>query len=209
MKIVKKKLNDLNIPDYNPRRMSKEQRVKLENSLKSFGYVEPIVWNKKTNNVVGGNQRLLSLISLKEKGVKIYDPETEKQVNIPDEVEVIMVDVSLDEEKSLNVALNKISGEWDYEKLKDVFGTLSFEKELLELTGFEEKEIALLTAETGFDDIPDVDLIGNVKDLADVLIIQLVSSQNRDFIKTFFELPLTKKSIRGEDAERIIKSKMR
>ena len=61
------------------------------------------MWNKKTNRVVGGHQRLKILEEIGK-----------------EEVEVSVVDLPDDKEKALNLALNRIQGEWDYPKLKDL-----------------------------------------------------------------------------------------
>lgn len=74
---------------YNPRKISKQARAGLASSMKRFGVVQQPVWNRRTGHVVGGNQRLELLA---ETGVK--------------EIEVVVVDLPLIEEKALNVALN-------------------------------------------------------------------------------------------------------
>lgn len=81
--------------DYNPREISDEALEGLSNSTDRFGLVQPIVWNKRTQTIVGGHQRLLTL-----------DPESE--------TDVVEVDLSLEEEKALNLALNNphTSGEF-------------------------------------------------------------------------------------------------
>jgi len=107
MEIAKKKLSELKPAPYNPRKIDKETLEKLKQSIQNFGYVEPLVWNKRTGHVVGGNQRLRVL---KELGM--------------DEVDVVIVDLSLEEEKALNLALNKIEGSWDLEKLEEVLGSI-------------------------------------------------------------------------------------
>lgn len=59
MKIEKKKISELNFSAYNPRIELKDGDAKFEklkNSIVNFGNVEPIVWNKRTGNVVGGHQ---------------------------------------------------------------------------------------------------------------------------------------------------------
>ena len=63
-------------------------------------YVEPVIWNKTTGRVVGGHQRLKVL---QDMGIT--------------EVDCVVVELSEEKEKALNIALNKISGEWDKEKL--------------------------------------------------------------------------------------------
>ena len=128
MKIEKKKISELKPAPYNPRVDIKENKYfyeKLYRSIKQFGLVEPIVWNKRTGHVVGGNQRLQIL---KDEGVE--------------EVDVVVVDLPLEEEKALNIALNKIVGDWDREKLASVLNELNdIDDFLIQLSGFDEKEL--------------------------------------------------------------------
>jgi ParB-like chromosome segregation protein Spo0J len=122
VKIVKKKVKDLKLAPYNPRYMPEEEKERLKKSLEAFGYVDPIIWNKRTGHVVGGNQRL---VVLQELGVE--------------EVDVVVVDLPLEKEKALNIALNQISGEWDFAKLADILNEL--DDELRDLTGWTPEEI--------------------------------------------------------------------
>ena len=82
-------LSALRPADYNPRRISDEALGGLTSSVKRFGLVEPIVWNRKTKTVIGGHQRLRALTELGEK-----------------EVDVVVVNLPRREEKALNVVLN-------------------------------------------------------------------------------------------------------
>ena len=129
MNTKKVKLSEVKLPSYNPRTMPKEELENLKRSIKRFGYVEPIVINRRTGHVVGGNQRV---IALRELGFE--------------EAEAVEVDLSLQEEKALNLALNKISGEWDIPKLKEVLLELKAEDFDIELTGFDINEITDLLA---------------------------------------------------------------
>lgn len=121
MIIEKVNLKDVILPDYNPRKIDKETFEKLKKSLEEFGYVEPIIVNKRNMHVVGGNQRVKAL---KELGVE--------------EAEAVIVDLDEKQEKTLNIALNKITGEWDFEKLEAVLKEI---EDNVELTGFSEKEL--------------------------------------------------------------------
>jgi len=107
----------------------------IKNSLENFGYVEPIVWNERTGNIVGGHQRVQVLKDLGET-----------------EAEVSVVNLSLKDEKQLSLALNRIKGKWDYDKLRDVLRSL--EGMDLSRTGFRPDEIAVLLEE---DDVGEVD----------------------------------------------------
>ena len=61
MNIQKISVDKLNPAEYNPRKDLKpgdKEYEKLKRSIEEFGYVEPVIWNQKTGNVVGGHQRL-------------------------------------------------------------------------------------------------------------------------------------------------------
>ena len=139
MKIEKMKVSDLKYAQYNPRKIDDKELAKLKRSISEFGYVEPIVWNQRTGFVVGGNQRLKAL----------------RELEI-EEVDVVVVDLDDAKEKALNVALNKISGEWDFIKLKDILTDIDTGDFDIELTGFDLDEIADLIStviDTDFSDI--------------------------------------------------------
>ena len=118
MKIQMVPINKLNPAEYNPRRDLKPGNPdyeKLKVSINTFGYVEPLVWNSRTGNLVGGHQRLKILI---EQGAQ--------------EVEVSVVDLEVGQEKALNLALNRVQGGWDNEKLAILL------KDLSEMPNFDE-----------------------------------------------------------------------
>lgn len=125
--------------DYNPRRDLQPEDAeyqKLRQHMEHFGYIEPIVWNERTGNVVGGHQRLKILI---EQGAQ--------------EVEVSVVNLDDRNEKILNVLLNKAKGRWDIGKEADLLKELD-EAGVLELTGFEDWELQSLLMQ--YDHIKDL-----------------------------------------------------
>ena len=127
MNIEKKNVKDLLPADYNPRKdlqPGDPEYEKLKRSIEQFGYVEPVIWNKQTGRVVGGHQRLKVLI---DSGIT--------------EVDVVVVDMNTEKEKALNIALNKISGEWDTDKLALVIADLQGADFDVSLTGFEPEEL--------------------------------------------------------------------
>lgn len=127
MNIEKKNVKDLLPADYNPRKDLKPgdpEYEKLKRSIEQFGYVEPVIWNEKTGRVIGGHQRLKVLTDM----------------GIP-EVDVVVVDMDTEKEKALNIALNKISGEWDTEKLALVIADLQGTDFDVSLTGFDPEEL--------------------------------------------------------------------
>ena len=115
--------------EYNPRRDLKPgdpDYEKLKNSIKTFGYVEPLVWNSRTGNLVGGHQRLKILV---EQGMK--------------EVEVSVVDLDLIKEKALNLALNRVQGGWQEDRLAALLDELCKVPEFdVGLTGFDTSEMS-------------------------------------------------------------------
>ena len=142
---------DLHPAKYNPRkdlRPSDPEYEKLKRSITTFGNVEPIVWNRRTGNVVGGHQRLKVLTVLGET-----------------HVECVVVDMAEAEEKALNVALNKISGDWDLPLLKDLIDDLKTDGAFdVTLTGFDKYELYNLFPESiegvrddGFDPDKETD----------------------------------------------------
>ncbi|MBR5529203.1 MAG: DNA modification methylase [Oscillospiraceae bacterium] len=143
MVIEKKNTADLLPADYNPRKDLKPgdaEYEKLKRSIEQFGYVEPVIWNKTTGRVVGGHQRLKVLIDM---GIT--------------EVECVVVEMDESKEKALNVALNKISGDWDKDKLALLIADLQGEDFDVSLTGFEPAEIDALFKDTLKDGIKDDD----------------------------------------------------
>ena len=142
MKIEKVKISELNSPDWNPRYITEEDFNKLKNSIETFGYIDPIIVNKYNMNIVGGNQRYQALVKLG------YE-----------DVDVIFIDEpNLDREKALNIALNKISGDWDTAKLNSLVEELKMKNFDLDLTGFDEielEEIALENESIDIDGIED------------------------------------------------------
>ena len=161
MQIKKAPVKDLVSPEWNPRQITNEELEKLKTSLEEFGYIEPIIINDVNNHVVGGNQRLRALIALG------YD-----------EVDCVYVHITdINKEKACNVALNKISGDWDEDKLRVVLEDIELSPIDIKLTGFDELELTSLdlgeeteteysepTYDVKEDDYKDEDIIVTVQD---------------------------------------------
>ena len=130
-------VTELNAAQYNPRialEPGMPEWEKLKTSIEQFGNVEPIVWNSRTGNVVGGHQRLAVLKSMGYESVPCS-----------------VVDLGEKDEKLLNIALNKIKGQWDYDKLEEILS--GFDYEVATASGFSAEEIAVLLANN--DDLGD------------------------------------------------------
>ena len=141
MEIQKISIDKLKPAKYNPRKNLKPgdpEYEKIKRSIEEFGYVEPIIWNKRTGNVVGGHQRLKILNELGET-----------------EIDCVIVDMDETHEKALNIALNKISGEWDMPMLKDLLQELDTGAFDMALTGFDVQELEELMNQYRVEDIKE------------------------------------------------------
>lgn len=138
MTVKKIPLEQLNPATYNPRkdlRPGDPEYEKLKQSIETFGCVQTIVWNKRTGNVVGGHQ---TLKVLKDLGLT--------------EADVSVVDLDESHEKALNIALNKITGEWDEAKLNAILSELCEDTDFdISLTGFDPNEIDQISADMAED----------------------------------------------------------
>lgn len=125
--MVTKKIGELSPAKYNPRKISDEALGRLTKSLAELGNLQPITWNARTGNLVGGHQRL-----------KCY------QAMGKTEVEVWAVDLPENKEKAANIALNKLSGEFDLPALKDLLQEIDTGEIDVEVTGFSMDELATM-----------------------------------------------------------------
>ena len=103
MKIESIKINKLKPATYNPRQISTKQYNDLKKSLSKFSLVEPIVVNKDMT-IIGGHQRLKICKELKHT-----------------EIDCVVLDLSKEEEKELNIRLNKNTGDFDMDILANEF----------------------------------------------------------------------------------------
>lgn len=156
MQIEKKKIKDMNRALYNPRVELTPKDIEYQNlrqSINTYGMLIPVVWNKRTNTIISGHQRLSVL-------------ENEGET----EVEVSVVDIDEKQEKQLNIALNKIEGDWEEEKLTELFTELG-EEEIF--TGFTQQEI------------------DNIKNDIDSMIDNDILEKELKEIEEFFNVTLT------------------
>ena len=146
MEFKKLKINSLIPASYNPRKKLKTgdaEYEKIKNSITEFGYVDPIIVNSDMT-IIGGHQRWSVLKALG------YD-----------EVDCVVIEIDKTKEKALNIALNKVTGEWNKELLADLIKDLQSLDYDVSMTGFEPPEIDELfndvhSKETKEDDF-DVD----------------------------------------------------
>ncbi|WP_431785729.1 site-specific DNA-methyltransferase [Paenibacillus lactis] len=135
-------IDQINAAAYNPRidlQPGDPEYEKLKSSIEEFGYVEPIVWNERTGNMVGGHQRY-----------KIMVHELGRT-----ELSVSVVDLDDQQERLLNLALNKVSGRWDEEALARLLDELQESGADLYLSGFDREEIEDLVS--ALPEVPDIE----------------------------------------------------
>jgi DNA modification methylase len=124
MEIREKEIKELIEAEYNPRRLTKDQYKQLKDSLLRFGVVDPVLVNineERKNIIIGGHQR-----------TKVWSDLGNKTIPC------VELNLTLDQEKELNVRLNKNTGEFDFDMLANYFE----ETELIEW-GFDEEELDL------------------------------------------------------------------
>jgi DNA modification methylase len=166
---------------YNPRQISDHDLEALRRSLRFFGTVEPIVVNRRSDRIVGGHQRVKAALA-------------EEIATLP----CVFVDLDEPSERQLNLALNRIHGEWDLEKLEDVLRELQTMGANLDLTGFTEIEIEELLkgSDEPIDGLTDPDAIPEPPDDP--------KTQPGDLIVLGYHRLLCGDSAKAEDVARLL-----
>lgn len=126
-------VSELRAAEYNPRYWSKEAIGQLTESIKRYGFVDPVLVNsapKRKGVVIGGHFRLSIAKNLGIERVPVV------YINIP----------NLAKEKELNLRLNKNVGDWDWAKLAE-----DFDLDELMKVGFNDDDLSRI-----FDDNTEV-----------------------------------------------------
>lgn len=167
-----KKISELTPAPYNPRESTEKQESQLKQSLKKFGVVEPIIYNKQTGYIVGGHFRVRELQKLG------YT-----------EIECVIVDLSEEDEKELNIRLNANTGQWDWDELAN-----NFELDDLNDWGL---------------DVPNIDDITETKDIPDVGEVEFSEELllEHNYIVLYFDNPLDWEVAQGVYGLNQVKSK--
>lgn len=144
MNIQKVPVSQLKPAKYNPRKDLKPgdpAYEKIKRSMNDFGYVDPIIWNEVTGNIVGGHQRFKVL---KAEGAQ----------------EIMCVVVHIEDpadEKALNIVLNKATGDWEPVALADLLSELQSAGYDLDSTGFDAAEVNDILSNVHNKDVQDDD----------------------------------------------------
>ncbi|MDY8022967.1 transcriptional regulator [Paenibacillus polymyxa] len=123
----------------------------MKASIESFGYVEPIIWNERTGNMVGGHQRY-----------KIMTNDLEHK-----ELAVSVVNLDDQQEKLLNIALNKISGDWDEGALTKLLDDMQQDGVDISLSGFDDVDLKRMLGDI---EIPNFEA-GTAEDQGDLGVL--------------------------------------
>lgn len=128
METRKIKISEVKPSEYNPRKISEKDYNNLKKSVKTFGILRPLIINTTTGNLISGHQLLKVL----------QDEKIE-------ETEVLFLNLTEEQEKALNLAMNKISGEFEEDKLIELLQQIDEKnQDLLGQTGFNTEEINYL-----------------------------------------------------------------
>lgn len=124
--------SQINEAPYNPRIMDAFAATRLRDNLKRLGLVEPLIWNKRSGNLLSGHQRLGQIDRLEKK--KDYS------------LNLAVVDLDEKAEKEMNVFLNNqsVQGDWDLPKLKAMLEGVDLER-----TGFTRFDVQLVFEDSG------------------------------------------------------------
>ena len=137
LRTERRRLSEIFPADYNPRKdlqPEDEEWKNIARSLATFGYVDPIIINQD-GTIIGGHQRAKVLQAMGHT-----------------EVDVVVVDMEKADEMALNIALNKIGGQWDLDKLKDTLQDIDTSSLDIKVTGFSEGELQLMLGDLGDDE---------------------------------------------------------
>lgn len=130
MEIRRIPLTAIVLAPYNPRKdlqPGEPEYEQIKRSIDRWDTVEPLVWNERTGTLVGGHQRLKVL-----------------RARGDTEVDVSVVDLPLEEEQALNIALNKVDGAWDAPRLLDLLDNLKESRIEPEVTGFSAADVTAM-----------------------------------------------------------------
>ncbi len=163
-----RKIEELIPSEYNPRKLSRKDETQLKSSLETFGMADVIVINTN-NHIIGGHQRYYIL---KKQGDKLVD------VRVPER------ELTEEEERELNLRLNKNLGEFEKDLLKN------FDKDLLEKVGFADSELEKIFEEER--DIPDVEFSTEVLEANNYIVFTFNNIMDWQVIQDKFELKTVK-----------------
>lgn len=177
MKIKQIAVEKLKPAEYNPRKISRDMLNSLKNNIKEFGLVDPLVINKDMT-IIGGHQRFKACLELGHKSIPC-----------------IVLDLTKSKEKALNLALNKITGDWDKKKLERLFKDI--EEMDIGLTGFSDEEMEKLME--GIEpDTPEYDIAPRIMEEYNYIVLFFREVLDFQVAADHFGLKMQKEDIRKQ-----------
>jgi hypothetical protein len=138
-----KKLADLKVWENNPQELDADKFGALKESLKEFGYVDPLIINEQ-GVIIGGNHRYLAML-------EVLGPEAE--------IQCVLTKLTPIQQKKLNIALNNLHGIFDAKMLKGIMDDImASESPDITTLGFTQDELDSLDIKAEIDD-PDIDRV--------------------------------------------------
>ena len=174
VKVKERKITELISAEYNPRTINEEELKQLQDSIKRFGVVEPILVNvnkERKDIIISGHQRLKACLTLDMKVVP-----------------TIELDLTLDKEKELNVRMNKAGGRFDFDML-----TAHFDKDTLLDIGFKDFEFTNteVSIDYLFEDVDDYE----AKKETNKIVLEYTDEEHQLVTDKLAELDGTKEQI--------------
>lgn len=146
--------SEIHLPDYNPRKIDGAAADKLRKQIREDGLVDTIVINKRTMNVVGGNQRTAQL----DKIYKYVPGQSDYKINVQ------TIDVDERTEIRINARLNNPDAAGEYDASKVLQLVTDFEMDPLKDMNFDRDTFDIFVNESGFDNPLD-DITEIIKDV--------------------------------------------
>jgi hypothetical protein len=173
-------IKDLKFSDYNPREITEHDFASLKRSIQEFGFVEPVVVNKDLE-IIGGHMRVKAASEL---GMEV--------------VPCMVVDLPPEKAKLLNLALNRISGRWDTDKLGQLITELTIAGANVDLSGFEGWELSYynLGPDKETENVPNIE--GVEPEKSTILIFVFNNEEDANKCSAFFSEGKQVKTIAGQ-----------
>lgn len=153
------KLKDLKPNPANPRKISKEKLKMLSDSIREYGSLDGIVFNRRTKTLIGAHQRQKIHPDAEITVTESFDPPLLDGTVARGEAMILghvfpyrEVDWEPAKEMGANIAANKGAGEWDFPQLSNWLTELDQLNFNLDLTMFDEKERDKIVSHTGSDE---------------------------------------------------------
>lgn len=167
----------LNPASYNPRKISRDMLQALKKTITEFGLVDPVIVNADMT-IIGGHQRFKACLEL---GFK--------------DIPCVVLDIPKSKEKALNLALNKISGDWDKKKLEKLLKEI--EEMDIGFTGFTDEEMKQLIDDME-PDTPEYDIAPRIMEEYSYIVLFFRETLDFQVAADHFGLRIQKEDTRNK-----------